>query len=290
MKKIIHIGYPKAASSSLQENLFKNHPSFHYLNVIHPSVFYEMVYSLTEENFDSRKAETIFQQEVTQSFLKDKINIIADERFTANWIDYRMVADRLYHFLPEAKILVVIRNQADILRSRYDMHPYDYSDPRKKWLTFEEWLSSAVSRMKENFLNALHYDECISYYRDKFGVQNVHVLLFEKLVAFDSRTMEELGNVLKIDPGSIIDYMSVHKNKAGNHWLYHFKLKYFRGITFSRVIPAKWLKQLASSIGQDNKTKVSDYHFDLIAGLYRSGNRTIGEWLNTDLSEYGYPV
>lgn len=291
---IIHIGYQKSASSHLQEKFFKKHPNINYINVEHPGQLSEYLYSTYSNNFNLNYAKQLRDQEIFPYLDKHKKNILADERFTACWISPYLVADRLYALFPDAKILVIIRNQFNILRSLYDMHPYSYFTQNKRWINFRNWLNNNLENHDKSFLEGIYYNKILSYYEKLFGRENINLYLFEELVSLNEKTTLYLSQFLNVTQEELLNYLNVKpKNQASTHALYHLKMKYFPSISFSKFIPRSLIKAVAKLYQSNQKTEIDSESYDKIYRLYQSDNDNLIQngWVDFNLMEkWKYPL
>lgn len=290
----IHIGYQKSASSYLQEKFFKKHPKINYINVENPGKLSEYLYNTPSNNFKLNYAKQLRDQEILPYLNEKQINILADERFTACWVSPYLVADRLYTLFPNAKILVIIRNQFEILRSLYDMHPYSYFIQRKRWLNFKEWLNDNLENHDKSFLEGIYYNKMLSYYAKLFGRENIKVYLFEELVSLNENTILSLSQFLDVTQEELLNYLNVKpENKASTHALYHFKMKYFPSISFSKFIPRPLIKTVAKLYQSNQKTEIDSESYDKIYKLYQNDNNNLIQngWVDFHLMEkWKYPL
>lgn len=290
----IHVGYQKSASSHLQEKCFKKHPDINYINVENPGKLSQYIYATSFNNFNFPYAYQLRDSEIIPYMDNGKTNILADERFTSCWISPYIVADRLYNLFPEAKILVIIRNQIDILRSLYDMHPYSYFAKKKHWLNFKDWLNDSLENHDKSFLNGIYYNNIISYYGQLFGKENINIFLFEELISLSKVTTQALSQTLRIPQEELVNYLNVNpENTASTHLLYHFKMKYFPFIRFSKFIPRSLIKTVAKLYQSNRKTEIDSESYDKIYALYQSNNYHLiqNDWVDLTLMEkWKYPL
>ena len=144
----IHIGVPKAASRTLQENLFCHLPSFNYIG--RPGVrtdrelrFITQVIS-NRENFEYNEMYKQFISLINKRvFVRGKKTFFSAEALSVGSsldgrVDRTEIARRFAKLLPDAKILLVIRNQFDVIRSRYAQ--LLKNDPR--YMPWRRWLAN----------------------------------------------------------------------------------------------------------------------------------------------------
>lgn len=259
------------------------------MNIEFPNDIYEMIYSHEEDRYDFNLADEKLNTELIPEIDSGRTTIIADERFTFNLVDWKIVEERLYRLLPGSRILFIIRNQYDIIRSFYDMHPYSYFEG-KKLLQPNEWLASQVKNLERSFLGALFYDQVINKYNRDFGPENVEIIEFEQLVGQDIKTYNELAEFLNITSSDIKAYLSSKPGEnASTQYLYHLKLKYFPNFQISRFIPAKFIKKIMRLFPFHRKTIWTENERKIISDLYRSSNNNLKS-LHKSLSLDKYPL
>lgn len=197
---MLHIGYPKAASTYIVRFL-ENHP---------------------EVTVDQFKLSDLLRQadaaiEITEKPHPKKIHVSKDEnvaeavcvvgdvkKWQKNWQKYLYVpgawdcikgdvvidageaASRIQKAHPEAKILIVIREQGDWLQSVYKFVMSQLPWNRRSFADYCTTPSGIV------LLQAGHFDQTIGAYVDLFSSHRVRVLRFEDIYTAPKRFMAEL--------------------------------------------------------------------------------------------------
>jgi hypothetical protein len=179
----IHIGYWRCASTLLQQVIF---PSLEGVHTV-VKCFTQPIANQDDllYNHDAMAAVIAEQAQQGKSYLYSDENLLCGPLFSH-------VPVRLARLAPDAAILVVLRNQTDILHSLYKLNlraGYGFS-PR---------------RFLENFcpnpiLAQLDYDAVIRLYERHF--KKVHVFLYERLVG--EQRLDELLQALDL-PGNTLD-------------------------------------------------------------------------------------
>ena len=89
----------------------------------------------------------------------------------------KVIANRIKNIFPNAKIIIIIRNQKAALESLYkDDVKYGYLNDFKSWF---------IGKRNNCGLDYFKYSKMIEVYQEIFGNDNVKVLLFEKLFNLD---------------------------------------------------------------------------------------------------------
>jgi Sulfotransferase family len=194
---IIYIGYPKAASTYVGRFL-----------ETHPEVTTErdLLTRLLMGSGDPSSAAT------AQKPCADKVHVSIDEMVALSicaitetkWETCRLVpgawdqvkdevvpdpamaALRLNKVYPGAKVLLLIREQADWLHSAYKHFIRRLPDGRRRFVDFCATPQGIVC------LQAGHFDRTISAYVDVFGPARVHALRFEDIIYAPKRFSAEL--------------------------------------------------------------------------------------------------
>ena len=190
------------------------------------------------------------------------------------------IAERLKANFSEARVLMVIRNQVEWLRSNY-LHFQGNLKPRKR--RFEDFCETAEGMA---VLRAGMYDITVGAYRSVFGVENVKVLIFERLRTDYQSFIKELCNFLNIET---IEYENVvvNKGKSVGRWLM------LRFVPFSShlLLPERIISRLKIALDKvplSKKTVFSKEVCSLIKSYYGISNMRTAKMLNCDLSQYGY--
>lgn len=164
---IIHIGYPKAASSYLKRDYFASLTS----NVIIPR-------SALLDTIRNPSEPADLQNAILQNVRnKNEPIIISNENLsgTSFWsLDSALdVCRNFYMAFPNAKVIIVIREQRSYLLSayKYSIYTGHYIEPFAKFF----------KKNKITILEKLQYHKIIKAYVDLFGSENVCVLPAEML-------------------------------------------------------------------------------------------------------------
>lgn len=184
---LIHIGYPKTASSWLQSTIFaKESTGFcvPWKNIVREGMSKglsrDAVTQFVEtNNFDLEATQQVFYPYLETASKKDLIPVISNEFLSGGFAVYpknyyqgleKDIVKRLYQTFPQANILMVIREQKSIIISAYK----EYIKRGGK-LKFKRFLSEIIR--PEN----LKFDELITEYQTTFGQDKILVLPFEML-------------------------------------------------------------------------------------------------------------
>jgi hypothetical protein len=209
-RAFIHMGYPKTASSYLQQRLFRSHPDINY-PMLEPE-FAQHIYDLSLSN----NSEEIFQNVKSRNFgdflIPDKVNIISSEGITDpdklaprngayNHLNRIIgdLSDLLDSFGFEAHFLVVTRKQSEALISRYaekyrSFIPIDegFRDPKE----FYNCLMGP-SKNLQNLRSLYNYKATVDILRN--NDVDFTILTYEEFAVNRVQFIKKLSGVLRID-------------------------------------------------------------------------------------------
>jgi hypothetical protein len=190
---LLHIGYHKTGSRWLRQLFFGN-----------PATGYGWVDKAGEEHpvrrlvaaraleFDADATRLEFEP-LLQRIVDDGLSpVVSFERFSGNpfsgGYDSKEVADRLVQVFPDARVLVVVREQRSMIVSTYKQYVREGGavSPSKFMLP----PTSRSLRVPWFDLRHFEYHHLLAYYRQQFGRDAVLALPYEQFVA-DPRTFVE---------------------------------------------------------------------------------------------------
>lgn len=205
----IHIGMPRTATTFLQQEIFPHLPEieFYGLNETHYSEAFNKLQFADDSFYDA----TIIQ-EVKQTWKANKI-LLSNENFIGqsthfNHINRSMIAKRLSDTFPDAKILLVLRNQVDLLASLYSIN-LQWKETRNIddfiWEPFQEKVqnvggpASSYYNTTEGYecLDGYNYLPLIELYQSLFN--KVEVLLFEDFINQPEQFSTQLATFFDTD-------------------------------------------------------------------------------------------
>ncbi|MGB7056726.1 MAG: sulfotransferase [Geitlerinemataceae cyanobacterium] len=183
---LIHIGYPKAASTWLQQSLFNDERTGFYAPWGLPS--YESIEQFIIANafrFSAKDVRHKFETGLQEAAKLNLIPVISEEFLIGHQMEGKYwgkdVADRLHSTFPEARILIIIREQKSEILSSYRQYiRRGDAASLSRFLGVGETRKPGIGAICQ--LDYFEYDLAIEYYHQLFGAENVLVLPFEVLV------------------------------------------------------------------------------------------------------------
>ncbi len=192
----IHIGYPKTGSKFIQNEIF---PRLEEANFVRSSRIRSEVSRLARQDEFSFNYETT-RRNIEKHLLPGK-NMISYEGFIGEFfrfklINTKVIADRLAALFPEAKIIITIRNQYNLIESLYKQ--YVHVGGTKRFLDFVNFRKGRFEYAYHDLdftinVEMFHYLNVIGYYEKLFGRENLLVIPYE---------------LLKNDPGQFVNRLT----------------------------------------------------------------------------------
>ncbi|MCP4975398.1 MAG: hypothetical protein GY931_04490 [Maribacter sp.] len=312
---LIHIGFHKTGTTWCQNNLFNSgSKTFKPLSkrkkgqstlakkfIYGDDGYLLSPFNLNKESIQKELDETIKD---TSSF-KNKVPVMSHERLSGNphsgGFDASKICSMLKNTFPNAKVLIVIREQKSFILSNYfqylsiggtnDLHKYlnaKYDGKRPGY-----------SPNHINFLNI------IQEYRGKFGPDNILVLPYEIFLQNPSKFISMLGSFLNKEIDINTNSFKNYANKKNNHFaMYHFRvLNIFRKSTsvnnnssfsteYTRWIFDRIFKIIcltcSNKLDRKLKKKLQVQIQNQIGTRYKQDNIQLSKLIGIDLCEYGY--
>tara|TARA_B110000285_G_C15142469_1_gene631908 strand:- start:7235 stop:8233 length:999 start_codon:yes stop_codon:yes gene_type:complete len=232
MKKevYLHIGFQKTASTYLQDNVF---PHFEGVKFVNKNKYvnkwlgclrsFDTSYFHNKNNI-YKKLESEYSE--SQKFLISK-EVLVGNPF-ANFSDNTSIAHTLKKSFPDAKILLIIRKQDDLLNYLYSL--YLKFGGRKKIKDFLYYGENSFTHSglytlenRDQALppigvspHSLNYYNIISNYIELFGKENIKIIPYELLKYKPKEFITEIEKFLEITEQNIkINSTTVNQNNMG---------------------------------------------------------------------------
>lgn len=298
---IIHPGFIKTGTTSLQEFLFLAHPQVHALGHPHQSSLDARISNALRriEGFDDDPEELRDAlAEALDACPAGRVPVLSDETLTADPRLTAMAARRLHRHFPQARILFTIRRQEDMIRSFYGRHgrvlvntPAPYGD---RHVGFEAWLEHAWRNLPAGALGVADYERTIEIYRALFGAGRISILLLEEWMADEGAFADRLSSILGIDAAMTRQLLG-HRHTHGQdtvRYVHYDRLRKrfpFAGRAMARLPGG--LRALGRGFLQRSdrqRIELPPGWAERLADLYRRGNRNLVERYGLPLREHGY--
>ncbi|MGE0077762.1 MAG: hypothetical protein AB7S48_07885 [Bacteroidales bacterium] len=303
-KPILHIGYPKTATTWFQKVFYFSLKDVFY--VMRDFISDQLIFP---DVFSYNSAET---SKLLNNRSDNKRLVICEELLLGGLdIGYgsgefiSQMANRLKNTFHDAEIVIFIRNQHTILESAYSHYIKSggtYSV--KKYLGLDD-------RLKLKFQNhhlfnpaLFNYIDVINLYSDLFGRNSVHVFLYEDFKSFPELFMSNYCSELSLKIPETVDFKikenvcltntSINMLRFLNHFTQRntpFK-NYIIKCSFLYPYLISFSNRLDRlKIVQKKPFRFSDDIHAWIEDYYRDKNRMLREYVDErNLKEYNYPI
>ena len=193
---LVHIGYHKTASTWMQKLLFL--PEYGYQQIAGHGEVARFIINSHALFFDADAASDMIKQRLANAD-PENVPVISSEMLSGNpllgGVGSVEFADRLREIVPDARILISIRDQMTILPSVYlqyllrggTMTPKQFFQRRDDYDLGFGYFPYCFS--PEHF----EYDRLVKYYQDAFGPERVFVLAQEQLGSDVDQAMSDLA-------------------------------------------------------------------------------------------------
>ncbi len=284
----IHIGYPKTASTFVQQELFNKLEELVYLmppHTQHNEDWNKMQYA-DDSNFELSN----FDSEL-QKYRNTKDILISDEGLVGKPIYGGMhrsvICNRLKQTFPEAQILIVVRGQFDMLKSLHNQYVKGARKGTKTFGDFVWWKKMkydpnapfSLDNMYHNtnadyvHVDFLKYYETIELYKNTF--KNVTVLPYELIKIDAPLFIKKVRRFLGRDTdNTTINYTAKNKSVKQKDIAKLIVENSIFNLNLSKVEKQLLKIRKAKSIRRKNSAEYMKCK-PLIAEIYRENNQRI---------------
>ncbi len=181
---LIHLGFHKTGSTWLYEEIFQSSERGFSVPVGEPR--HRLVQRLVVPDplfYDPVATANNYAPHLNAAKEKSLSLVLSHERLSgypsSGGRDRQMIAERLRQTFPEARVLIVLREQRALIRSMYSQHITDGGvESIGRYLKTPE---PGLGRKPSFSLCLYEFDRLIEHYRQLFGPDRVLVLPFEML-------------------------------------------------------------------------------------------------------------
>ncbi|EDZ62236.1 hypothetical protein SMGD1_0497 [Sulfurimonas gotlandica GD1] len=293
MKSIIHIGGNKTASTLFQRRLFSKHPKIGYMgedceNYADINKYIQILVHEDESVYNEN-----ISLEIINSIKNNKEIFIFSNEDIMGTRHPSVCARRLKKILPDAQVIMVMRNQRTTWASWYVNHgaflklvPKDYW---KKYVSFKEWLSYSFSFPYITPLEAMNYERYYNIFKNSFGEKNVHVFLYEDFIHNAEYFYSQWGGVLNMSNSEIKSYLDGFRERT-SITSFQFKIHQISktSVILSKVLNIIFRNFLDNEVSA--KVNIPVEFEDKISNYYASGNTKLETTLGLELKKYDYPL
>ena len=212
-------------------------------------------------------------------------------------------AERIKNVFPDGEILLTIRSQIQLIESYYSVagcvlknlpKPFD-----RRYIALLPWLEWAWENWENSFLGLIDYHKHIEMYQEIFGVEKVHVLLYEDFLNTPDEYIKKLSDILGIDYDEAILCISNNRSNPPDstrdvNYL-KFREYFFPNLDRNKIPIANNLFKLIDKYIESGSTpaknqRLPDEWVNRLNDRYRYGNNILVDDYNLPLKKYSYPL
>jgi hypothetical protein len=303
----IHVGFANTGTTSLQRNFFARRKDIFFVGEPYEQRggIFTNIKSVEDFKYDASHIGELCQRDVVAAHggrtvvISDESLCDAPELYFAPYMMPRdIIARRLRHLFPGAKIIFTIRDQRHYVASMYSTLKRNAAFfDRMPMPPFSRWLEGMLSAVRRSYLCNLNYTEAIGLYASLFGRSNICILPLEAV------SIDGAEAYLR----KLCQFMSVNLTDAD---IKAFDTIHNRRMSVRRNLAAElmgddrfndFLTELVEAFGREgveafldggrtNTFKLQASDDDRLRRHIGLGNWLLAREFDLDLSRYGYPI
>ncbi len=298
LPNFIVIGTQKAGTTALAHYL-KQHPQIYITPIKEPGFF---DFEGNPPNFCGPGDQPLYAHvptdiETYRELFKAVKDEIAIGEATTWYLYSPRAAERIHHYIPDAKLIVILRNPVDRAYSGF-MHAI--RDKREVITDFALALREEEKRIEKNWEYLWRYKDMGFYsiqlqrYFERFDRSQIKVYLYEDLNSHPINILRDIFQFLQVDETFIPDMSSRH-NVTGipkNRGWYEFWSKpHLIKEPFKLLLPFKFRRWLSLTLRNRNlvKPQISSAIRSELIEVYREDVLKLQDLLQRDLSKWLEP-
>ena len=300
--KFVHIGHHKTGSTFIQQQVIPHFAQFKQPNGKDKLNLTDLDFQKAWIDICTKTTSNFDKQIVNKHFKRKEFNCISNEGFvgfgskeSGSGHQVESIAKNLFSVVDADDIILVIRNQKDMILSLYiDDIEFGYTCSFKKWLDI---------KIKHNQLDWLKFHNIIKIYTRVFGFQKVNIILYEDLFNPEMRIetfskffrknkvlgkeLEKLNFEKRSNPSLNLPALNV--SRILNHFI-GTRANYAEGF-FYRLWYWKLMKTFCKYINFSSTKKIVKIReFDSVLNLlFSEDNMKTSKIIKKDLKKYDYP-
>lgn len=298
MEVVFHIGVYKTGTTSLQNGYFSKNPGIQFLGRPFKdqdvALWIKGLYQKDSMNYtDCGTPDSIRTADTTPILQNNpKYLIISDEALTAHGVaDRGLIAQRLKEAAPRAKIILVLREQSDLLISYY----YYMSRGRKhlQFRDFNDWFEYCGRYFNKEIFSTLNFYNLFCIYADTFGADNLCVLLYEDLKSDTAAFYSTIDSWLGLPQrGWNVSVKNVRVPQR--HYMWNkLRGKLLPDVRLRPLLPSfvgDKFDRYINSGSKDQGVEYTETQMDFLRKTYGRQNTLLANATGIDLAKHGYLV
>lgn len=308
---IIHIGYHKSASTFLQQQVFPRLPVNYVFFAGDKRQYLDMIES--DDGLDSNLIRNWVDQEIARKYPTGKhpTTVLSHEELSGHPHGYKLIspittARNLKQTFPNAKILIIVRNQLDYLTSLYTFRVAIKGYETRSFSHFLE------EEGKKGLYDHLEYHHLVEFYQQLFGVERVAVIPMELLLKspddFYGRLFKFMGIPTQLLKNAHPANVSTRSIAILNFWqLFNYLFSQILSLlklvfgekpgNFPRFrssyydLKRKLTAALSKLLSRSKQLEIERLPMSTkFVERFAESNYRLNKLIGTDLSLFGYPV
>jgi hypothetical protein len=296
MPNFLIIGAAKAGTTALYAAL-EQHPQVYMSPFKEPNFFAfegETLDCPSGTKKSSYLAKCNTSLEAYQKQFQNVSNEIAIGEASPSYLYHPKAPERMHHYIPDAKLIAVLRNPVERAYSNFLHNIREGSEP---CTDFAQALAEEENRMRDNwwwgfyYLQAGFYSNQLQRYFDRFDPSQIKVYLYEDLNRNLLNVVQDIFQFLQVDERFTPD-TSTRYNVSGipkNKLIYNFLTQ--QNIIkkpFKRLVPDKLRKRFVSHLKHQTlaKPELSPQVRSNLIQVYREDILQLQDLLQRDLSTW----
>lgn len=302
---VLHIGLPKTGTTWLQSLFFPCQNEINYIDIApqnnlsdkHPALV-ELIRISRIAHVDLSDADLDRSREIIERYLDpERINVFSNEnRFPGvhtvySGGDIYSVIKNLHVLYPRMKIVLILRNQMEMLSSLY----LQRLDTGGECGTFRQYLDSCVSSL----IPYLKYEDLIVILQDVFTETNVYISTYENLKADPVQYLKNLSAFM----GLSVPNLDIQSKRLVNRSLSLHSM--YVALSMNRVCRAvgignrhPWRRRVIDLLKRMDVVIIDKYSLrnkprnpyeKVLTQYYAESNTKLSQRLGIDLTGLGYP-
>ncbi len=289
---LLHPGFVKTATTSLQRNLLAAHPAILHLGRPPPDAGLERaIHAIAHD--DSTVYDEAAVRRVLAAALADagryRVVTISNENFALyEATDRRVVAERLARLFPRARVLFTIRRQDELLGAWYLQKLEKYLKGGH-FVPFPTWVAMKAKEPHKSIFSDLDFWPVIRTYVELFGREHVHVLPFERLREDPAGFADELAALLGLPAAEVQAALGRRVRNPTLTREYRAVMRVV-GRLLTPWLARKIGNRLVRLPGRRLRVTVDEATRRRIHRRCAAGNAALVRTFGLDLARYGYPL
>ena len=300
MRPLLHIGYHKTGTTFLWRRVFPE-PGF---SLVAGGKALRLAFVDGDPfSFDPVAVRQTFRPAIEEARERGLVPVLSSERLSGSphsgGYDSKQTAERLAATFPGARVLIVIREQVEMLVSVYKQYvKMGGSGTLRQYVTSP----SEDSRVPLFDFRFFEYHRLIGYYQNLFGAENVLVLPYELLRAKPQTFLEHIGtfadtlvapsrfNPTRASPSALI----LSFKRRANRWIVRDDLNpappfEVKGVNRRLLrISYKADAKLPMRLRDQRERRLQALAQEMVGGRYMKSNAETVELTSLDLRAFGY--